>query len=199
MARNRQPIAKKAKSLDFSPATMGYAGKDTRRKPKGNMRRKQSEYATQLNEKHCGGGKAGVSDRSISMPSWRTRILGVQLYYYNIEGFLHWGYNFYNSCQSRNVLDPFGYPDGGYFTPSGDCFLVYPGTDGEAWESLRLNALREAMDDIRALKLYEEKFGRAAAEELVLKDTDGILNFTHYPTNIDYLIHLREQIAKSLI
>ena len=51
MARNRQPIAKKAKSLDFSPATMGYAGKDTRRKPKGNMRRKQSEYATQLNEK----------------------------------------------------------------------------------------------------------------------------------------------------
>lgn len=51
MARNRQPIAKKAKSLDFSPATMGYAGKDTRRKPKGNMRRKQSEYGLQLNEK----------------------------------------------------------------------------------------------------------------------------------------------------
>jgi hypothetical protein len=148
---------------------------------------------------YCGGGKAGVSDRSISMPSWRTRILGVQLYYYNIEGFLHWGYNFYNSCQSRNVLDPFGYPDGGYFTPSGDCFLVYPGTDGEAWESLRLNALREAMDDIRALKLYEEKFGRAAAEALVLKDTDGILNFTHYPTNPEYLINLRESIAENFI
>ena len=71
-------------------------------------------------------------------------MLGVQLYYYNIEGFLHWGYNFYNSCRSHAVLDPYGYPDGGFFTPSGDCFLVYPGQDGTAWESLRLNALREA-------------------------------------------------------
>ncbi len=147
---------------------------------------------------YCGGGKAGVSDRSIAMPSARTRMLGVQLYYYNIEGFLHWGYNFYNSCHSRAVLDPFGYPDGGFFTPAGDCFLVYPGTDGQAWESLRLNALREAMDDIRALRLYEEKFGRAATEKLILKGTDGTLDFIHYPTDPDYLINLRERIAKEI-
>ncbi|MBQ8895090.1 MAG: DUF4091 domain-containing protein [Clostridia bacterium] len=147
---------------------------------------------------YCGGGKGGVSDRSISMPSARTRILGVQLYLYNIEGFLHWGYNFYNSCHSRAVLDPYGYPDGGYFTPAGDCFLVYPGTDGEAWGSLRLNALREAMDDMRALRLYEEKFGREAAEKLIMESTDGTLDFCHYPTDPQYLINLRETIAKEI-
>lgn len=146
---------------------------------------------------YCGGGKDGVSDRSVSMPSIRTRILGTQLYYYNIEGFLHWGYNFYNSCRSYNTLDPFGYPDGGYFTPSGDCFLVYPGTDGTAWESLRLNALREAMDDMRALRLYEEKFGREKTEALILEGTDGAFDFIHYPTDADYIIHLREKIAKA--
>ncbi|MBO5778891.1 MAG: DUF4091 domain-containing protein [Clostridia bacterium] len=146
---------------------------------------------------YCGGGRAGVADRSISMPTARTRILGVQLYRYNIEGFLHWGYNFYNSCHSYSKLDPFANPDGSYFTPSGDCFLVYPGTDGEAWESIRLNALREAMDDIRALRLYEERFGREAAEALLLEGTDGTLDFLHYPTDSAYLINLREKIARA--
>ena len=144
---------------------------------------------------YCGGGKGGVSDRSIAMPLSRTRALGVQLYYYNIEGFLHWGYNFYNSCHSRSMLDPIGYTDGSYFTPAGDCFLVYPGTDNTAWESLRLNALREAVDDIRALRLYEAKFGQDAAHKLVLEGTDGELTFTHYPTDPDYILTLREKIA----
>ncbi len=51
MAKNMQPIAKRCKALNLSPATLGYSGKETRRNPKGNMRRKQSEYALQLNEK----------------------------------------------------------------------------------------------------------------------------------------------------
>ena len=148
---------------------------------------------------YCGGGRAGVSDRSISMPAARTRILGVQLYRYNIEGFLHWGYNFYNSCHSYTAMDPYAGPDCGYFTPSGDCFLVYPGTDGQAWESIRLNALREAMDDIRALRLYEEKFGREATEALLLEGTDGELTFTHYPDDPTYLINLREKIAREFV
>ena len=54
MARNMQPIVKRCKTLDISPAVMGYTAKtksDTIRNPKGQMRRKQSEYAKQLNEK----------------------------------------------------------------------------------------------------------------------------------------------------
>lgn len=146
---------------------------------------------------YCGGGKGGVSDRSIAMPLARTRMLGVQLYYYNIEGFLHWGYNFYNTCHSYSVLDPIGYTDGSYFTPAGDCFLVYPGTDGTAWESMRLNALREAIDDMRALRLYESRFGRDAAKQLVMEGTDGTLDFVHYPTDPAYLTTLRERIAEA--
>ncbi|MBQ6020840.1 MAG: 30S ribosomal protein S4 [Clostridia bacterium] len=51
MARNMQPIAKRCKALGVSPAAMGYAKKNTERNPKGQMRRKQSEYARQLTEK----------------------------------------------------------------------------------------------------------------------------------------------------
>ena len=51
MARNMQPIAKRAKALNLSPAAMGYAKKTTERNKAGNMRKKKSEYALQLTEK----------------------------------------------------------------------------------------------------------------------------------------------------
>ena len=170
--------------------------------PVPNTRRAQSFLDAELKNPwvyYCGGGKDGVSDRSISMPSARTRILGVQLYYYNIVGFLHWGYNFYNCTKSYTPLDPYGNPDGAFFTPSGDCFLVYPGEDGRAWESLRLNALREAMDDIRALRLYEERFGRDASLALITRDLQKPLSFVNYPSDPSYLLNLRETIAKAFL
>ena len=51
MAKNMQPIAKRCKTLNLSPATMGYNKKETNRNPKGQMRKKQSEYALQMTEK----------------------------------------------------------------------------------------------------------------------------------------------------
>ena len=51
MARNMQPIAKRAKALNLSPAAMGYSKKTTNRNQNGNMRKKKSEYALQLTEK----------------------------------------------------------------------------------------------------------------------------------------------------
>ena len=51
MAKNMQPVAKRCKALGISPATMGYAKKNTTRDPKGQTRRKQSEYAMQMAEK----------------------------------------------------------------------------------------------------------------------------------------------------
>ena len=50
------------------------------------------------------------------------------------------------------------------------CFLVYPRSDGEAWESLRLNALRETMDDVCALRLYEDTYDRKETECLILSE-----------------------------
>ena len=51
MAKNAQPVAKRCKALNVSPAAMGYNKKTTNRNPKGGMRRKQSEYGLQLAEK----------------------------------------------------------------------------------------------------------------------------------------------------
>jgi len=51
MAINKEPIAKKCRSFDISPAVMGYSNKKSTRNPGGNRRRKVSEYGAQLKEK----------------------------------------------------------------------------------------------------------------------------------------------------
>ena len=51
MAINKQPIARKCRSYDISPAVMGYGNKKSTRNPGGNRRRKVSEYGLQLKEK----------------------------------------------------------------------------------------------------------------------------------------------------
>ena len=51
MAVNKEPIAKKCRSFDISPAVMGYGNKKSTRNPGGNRRKKVSEYGAQLKEK----------------------------------------------------------------------------------------------------------------------------------------------------
>ena len=51
MAINKQPIARKCRAFDISPAVMGYGNKKSNRNPGGNRRKKVSEYGQQLKEK----------------------------------------------------------------------------------------------------------------------------------------------------
>lgn len=66
MARNIQPIAKRCKALGISPAELGYAKKTTKRNPKGQVRRKQSEYGRQLNEKQKVKFVYGIQEKQFS-------------------------------------------------------------------------------------------------------------------------------------
>ena len=63
MAKNRQPIAKRCKALGISPAAMGYYKKETTRNSNSQVRKKKSEYATQLNEKQKVKFVYGVLER----------------------------------------------------------------------------------------------------------------------------------------
>ena len=67
MARNMQPIANRCKALNLSPAAMGYSKKNTNRNPKGQMRKKQSEYAMQLNEKQKVKFVYGMQEKQFRM------------------------------------------------------------------------------------------------------------------------------------
>lgn len=137
-----------------------------------------------------------VPNRFIAMPSSRNRILGVLLYYFEIEGFLHWGFNFYNAQRSVKHIDPYQVTDAGEAFPSGDPFLVYPAPDGTAFESIRGMVLRQALFDLRCLKLLEKIKGKEAVrlfvEELAGKD----LSFKHYPENKCFFTNMRKKIVE---
>ena len=120
------------------------------------------------------------------------------MYLYNIRGFLQWGYNFYNSALSREHIDPFLDTHANYAFPSGDSFLVYPGTGGEAWSSIRGEVQMEGLSDLRALEALEALAGREAVEELIYEGQERPFTFTSYPKEASYLYELRRKLGEKL-
>ena len=102
---------------------------------------------------YCTGQWKEVSNRFMAMPSARTRILGVQLYLYKISGFLHWGFNFYNSQYSIKHINPYAVTDAGEAFPSGRCiFGLSRRGAGVPEESIRLMLMQQVMQDVRAFE-----------------------------------------------
>ena len=93
------------------------------------------------------------------MPASRNRILGIQLYYYGIKGFLHWGYNFYYNSTSQIYCNPFVTTDANREFVSGTSYMVYPHKNGAA-PSIRQKNFGEGICDYRALEALEAHIGR---------------------------------------
>lgn len=146
----------------------------------------------------CGQGRQYVPNRFMSMPSLRNRVLGIIMYKYDVKGFLHWGYNFYNSQYSIKEIDPYKVTDAGGGFPSGDSFVVYPAEDGGALESLRLKVFYDGFEDMMALRLLESKIGREKVLEFIDKDLFKPLTFKDYPHETEWLLETREKINQMI-
>ena len=129
----------------------------------------------------------------------RNRILGAQLYKFDIEGFLHWGYNFYGTQYSDGQMDPYAVTDGNAFSPAGDCFQVYPGEDGRPEESIRMMVTHHALQDLRAMQWLEKLAGREKVLEIIDVGPAEPVTFTRYPREAEYLIRLRERINQEIL
>lgn len=101
-----------------------------------------------------------IASRLISVNSARTRVLGLQLWYYGAKGFLHWGYNYCYNYMSNGFFDPISNPCG-YKNYPGGSFLAYYTPEG-AIPSIAEKLMGEAMDDVRALQTLETLVGRQA-------------------------------------
>jgi len=147
---------------------------------------------------YCTGQHLKVSNRFFAMPSARNRIIGVQLYKFNIAGFLHWGFNFYNSMHSKRHINPFAVTDSEGAFPSGDPFMVYPNKDGTPGESIRIMVFHEALQDLRALELLESLAGREFVLGLIEEGADMPVTFGEYPKTDEYILDLREKVNREI-
>ncbi len=146
---------------------------------------------------YCCSQAAYVGNRFLSMPSYRNRILGVQIYKYGLEGFLHWGYNFYYSQRSLYEVNPYITTSADMSFPSGDSFTVYPSKDG-AYPSTRGKVFKEALQDIEIFRMLEEKIGKEQVLALIEEEAGMEITFSYYPRNTEFLPNLRNKIRAML-
>ena len=147
---------------------------------------------------YCCGQTKRVSNRLTAMPSRRNRSIGMQMYKYNIRGFLHWDYNFYNSKHSLAPINPYLVQDGIGWVPPGDAFSVYPAPDGTAYESIRIAVFYEALQDLAALKLCESLCGREATVATVDEVMGVDVTFDTCAKSDDVILTLRRRINEMI-
>lgn len=147
---------------------------------------------------YCTSQSVDVSNRFFALPSSRCRIIGTQIYLYHIKGFLHWGYNFYNTQYSTQHINPYAVTDAGDAFPSGDAFLVYPGADGQPEESIRLMMMDQAFRDVRAFQQLERLAGRAFVEEMIAAQSPQAITFSSYPLEAGFLPALRNRVNQEI-
>lgn len=146
---------------------------------------------------YCCAQNRKVSNRFIAQPSARSRAIALPLYKFGIEGFLHWGYNFYYTQYSKALIDPFRVTDAGCAFPSGDAFSVYPGQAGPI-ESIRLKVFRETLQDLRALKMLERFM---PPEKVIALIEEGIppITFDEYPHDAQFYQSLRHRVNTKIL
>ena len=145
----------------------------------------------------CGPRNLHYPNRFMSMPLPRLIALGASLWRYDIDLFLQWGFNFYNTFLSRREISPYGNTDCDIMYLSGDAFIVYPNYAGRSANmSIRLVAMREMWRLTRILYALEEKLGREVVTKIL--DDEGCTHFNEYPTEDGWMFDFINRLSEML-
>ena len=145
---------------------------------------------------YCSSQSKDVSNRLIAMPLYRNRSIGMQMYKYDIVGFLQWGFNFYGTHNSYRAIDPYSDSCGYDWVPSGDTYSVYPAADGSAIESMRIVVFYDALQDIRAMKLAESLCGKEAVIASIEKAFGKEISFDVCARSADEILNVRNAVIE---
>ena len=139
-------------------------------------------------------GPIDTTNRFVAWASYRTRVLGLMMFKHDMKGFLHWGFNFYNTLHSNEYIDPYSSCTAGGWAPGGDPYVLYPSKTGGDVESIRLCVFSDAIKDFLVLDALLEKYSR---EELLKRF--GLENMT-FKTFLkpSKLLAIREEINRML-
>lgn len=142
--------------------------------------------------------KKYVSNRFFCNDSVRTRVIGYQMFKYDVKGFLHWGYNFYYTQLSKALIDPYKVSDAGGKFPSGDSYVVYPAKDGTANHSIRLKIFYDALQDMAALNTLKNLTDKTTSVSIIEENSKYNITFSDYPHSDEWLLSIREKINSAI-
>lgn len=128
-------------------------------------------------------------NRFIEQPLLKTRMIFWMGLKYKADGYLHWGFNFWNE-------DPYAetsMPGTGTMLPGGDAWIIYP-SERKMLRSIRFEQYRDGMEDLTLVQMLAEK-EPATAEYLV---NSLITNWWVYAGNPNAYRSTRRELLKAL-
>lgn len=139
----------------------------------------------------CLAPKGNYANRFIDLPLIKTRIMHWINYKYQIDGYLHWGFNWWNDAPFVDTTDTNDAV--GNFLPPGDAWIVYPGYH-KLYSSIRLEAMRDGINDNTLLRMLEAK-DPVLAKKIVNRI---IYKFDWYDTSITHFRKVRKEVLTAL-
>ena len=123
----------------------------------------------------CLSPKGKYMNRFIDYPLLDVRLLHWVNFKYDLPGYLHWGLNYWTGDPFKDLEPNWG---GDNYLPPGDSHITYPGKRGPL-SSIRLEAMRDGIEDYELLRLLEKKdpkLARAICDSIVRSLTDYTLD-----------------------
>lgn len=137
----------------------------------------------------CVQPQGEYANRYVELPLIKTRLLHWINYRYDVDGFLHWGYNFWRPHPWDNAADPKAK------LPGGDAWIVYPQKDGlGVVDSIRFEAMRDGIEDHELLSQLGER-NPEAAMELAKRH---VLEYDKYNTDVTEFRKTRRELLEAL-
>ncbi|MBQ8600276.1 MAG: DUF4091 domain-containing protein [Clostridia bacterium] len=120
-------------------------------------------------------------NRFLDFELLRPRLLHYGNYRYDLKGFLHWGFNFFQGDMDHLRAHTCSISDDGVrLWPTGDSHISYPGNGNGPWMSIRAEQMRAGLEDCELLLAIAEK-DPAKADELC---TNVMCAFDDYTTDV---------------
>ncbi|MGI5868533.1 MAG: DUF4091 domain-containing protein [Kiritimatiellia bacterium] len=138
----------------------------------------------------CCGPRGRYLNRLMDTPLAKMRMLGWLCYRFEVLGFLHWGYNYWQRRAQVELIDPFteqaagAWPGWAY----GDTFLVYPGPDGPI-DSIRWEIFAESLQDYALL----QTLGIRPDDPRL----DVFVDFDQFPKQVGWLRAMRRELLEA--
>ncbi len=152
----------------------------------------------------CCGPTPPYANFFVDQPGIDHRIVFWQTWARHCTGFLYWRVNYWHGMFPE-IPENAQWPDETWdlanlatykeFKVNGDGWLLYPGPDMEPWPSVRLENIRDGIEDYEYLHLLREL---APEHELLRLPDDVAGSFTEFTRTPERLTELRKALARSI-
>ncbi len=138
----------------------------------------------------CCGPRGRFLNRLFDTPLAKIRMAGWLFHRFQMQGFLHWGYNYWHERATQQLVDPFTESAGRLWPgwPHGDTFVVYPGAEGPL-DSIRWEVWAESLQDMALLQTAGIKPGAGLLKPLK--------SFSDFPKTAQWLRAARRKALLS--